>query len=84
MNSRNNIRILLGYFSAKVGWEDIFKPTVRNGGFQVIINDNGFGVVNYVSSKYLIVKSKIVPHFNILKCTWTVPNGKTFKLMRFS
>jgi hypothetical protein len=34
------MKILLGDFSAKVGREDIFKPTVWNENLQEISNDN--------------------------------------------
>jgi hypothetical protein len=33
--------ILLGGFNAKVGGEDIFKPTTGNENLQKISNDNG-------------------------------------------
>jgi hypothetical protein len=32
--------MLLGDFNAKVGREDIFKPTIGNGSLHEIINDN--------------------------------------------
>jgi hypothetical protein len=34
-------KILLGDFNAKVGREDIFKPTVGNEYLHEIVNDNG-------------------------------------------
>jgi hypothetical protein len=34
------IKILLGYFNAKVGREDIFKPTIGNESLHEISNDN--------------------------------------------
>jgi hypothetical protein len=34
-------------FNAKVGTEDIFKPTVRNENLPEISNDNGVRVVNF-------------------------------------
>ena len=38
---------------------------------------NGVRIVNFVTSKNLVVKSTIFPHRNIHKCTWTSPDGKT-------
>jgi hypothetical protein len=35
------MKILLGDFSAKVGREDIFKPTIGNESLREISNDNG-------------------------------------------
>jgi exonuclease III len=53
------MKILLGDFNAKVHREDIFRPTIWNENLHETINDNGVSVVNYVTSKYLIVKSTI-------------------------
>jgi hypothetical protein len=36
-----HMKILLGDFSAKVGREDIFKPTIGNESLHEITNDNG-------------------------------------------
>jgi hypothetical protein len=68
------MKILLD-FSAKVGMEDIFKPTLGNQSLHEISNDKG--VINYSISKNLIVKSTLFPHSNIHKFTWTSTGGKT-------
>jgi hypothetical protein len=72
-----DMKILLGDFNAKVGREDICKPTIRNESSHEISNANGVRVVNFVKSKNLIVKSTMFPHHSIHKYTWTSPNGKT-------
>ncbi|PNF37156.1 hypothetical protein B7P43_G00417 [Cryptotermes secundus] len=72
-----HMKILLGDFNAKVGREDIFKPTTGNESLHKISNDNGVRVVNFVTSRNLIVKSTMFPHHNIHKFTWTSPDGKT-------
>jgi hypothetical protein len=59
-------KILLD-FNAKVGREDIFKPTFGNESLLEISNDNGVRAVNFATSKNLIVKSTIFPHCNIRK-----------------
>jgi hypothetical protein len=38
-----HMKILLGHFNAKVGREDIFKPTIGNESLHEISNDNGVG-----------------------------------------
>jgi hypothetical protein len=72
---------LFGDFSAKVGREDIFKPTIRNESLHEISIDNGVngdnGVVNFAISKNVIVKSTMFPHHNIHKYIWTSPDVKT-------
>jgi hypothetical protein len=72
-----SMKILLGYFSAKVGREKIFKPTTGNKSLHEIINDNGVWLVNFAASKNLVVKSPI--H----KFTWMFPYTKTIKLTIF-
>jgi endonuclease/exonuclease/phosphatase family metal-dependent hydrolase len=74
---RYDMKILLGDFNAKVGREDIFKPTIGNESSHEISNDNGVRVVNFATSKNLVVKSSMFSHRSIHKYTWTSPDGKT-------
>jgi hypothetical protein len=64
-------------FNAKVGRENIFKPTIRNESLHEISNDNGVRVVNFATSKNIVVKSIMFPHRKIHKYTWTTPEGNT-------
>jgi hypothetical protein len=61
------MEILLGDFNAKVGREDIFKPTIGNESLHEISNDNGVRLVNFATSKNIGVKSTMFPHRNIHK-----------------
>jgi hypothetical protein len=70
-----NIKIILGNFNAKVGRENIFKPTIGNESSHEISKDNGVRVVNFATSKNLVVRSTMFPHLNIHKYTWTSPEG---------
>jgi hypothetical protein len=72
-----NMKILLGDFKAKFGREDTFKPTIGSESLHEDSNDNGVRVVNFPTSKNLVVKSTMFPHRNIHKYTWTSPDGKT-------
>jgi len=65
-----HIKILLGDFNVKVGRVNIFKLTIGNDSLPQDSNDNGVRIVNFATSKSLVVKS-------IHKCTWTSPDGKT-------
>jgi hypothetical protein len=42
--------------------EDIFKPIIGNESLHEASNDNGVRVVNFATSKNLIVKSTTFPH----------------------
>jgi endonuclease/exonuclease/phosphatase family metal-dependent hydrolase len=72
-----HMKILLGDFNAKVGREDIFKPTSGNESLHKISNDSGVRIVNFATSKNLRVKSTMFLHCNIYKYTWKSPDGKT-------
>jgi endonuclease/exonuclease/phosphatase family metal-dependent hydrolase len=69
--------LVLGDFNAKVGREDILKPTIENESLHEISNDTGVRLINFATSKNLRVKSTMFPHRNIHKYTWTTPDGKT-------
>jgi ankyrin repeat protein len=71
------MKILLGDFNVKVGWEDIFKQTNENKNSHKISNNNGIKAVNFATSQNLAVISTMFPHCNIHKSTWTSPEGKT-------
>jgi hypothetical protein len=59
------------------GREDTFKPTIGNESLHEDSNDNGVRVVNFATSKHLVVTSTMLPHQNIHTYTWTSPDGKT-------
>ena len=57
-----HMKILLGDFNAKVERENIFKPTISNESLNQDSNDNGVRIVNFATSKNLVVKSTMFPH----------------------
>ena len=69
--------MLLGNFNAKVGRESIFKPTTGQESLHQDSNDNGVRLVNFATSKNLVVKSTMFSHRNIHNYTWTSPDRKT-------
>ena len=54
-------KILLD-FNAKVGRENIFKPTIGNESLHQHSNDNGVRIVTFATSKNLVIKSTMFPH----------------------
>jgi len=56
-----HMKILLGDFNAKVGRENIFKPTIGNESLHQDSNDNGDRLVNFVTTNNLVVKSTMFP-----------------------
>jgi hypothetical protein len=78
------MKILLGDFNAKVGWVDIFKPTIGNESLHEISNDNGVRVVTFTTSTNLTVRSTMFPHRNIIKLLGRLlVGGRTIKLTIF-
>jgi hypothetical protein len=63
--SKYHINILFSDFNAKVGREDIFKPTIRNEGLHEISNDNVIKLVNVATYRNLRVKSTMFLYRNI-------------------
>jgi hypothetical protein len=51
---RYSMKILLGDFDAKVGREDVFKPTIMNESSHKINDDNGVRVINFATSENLV------------------------------
>jgi hypothetical protein len=72
-----HIKILLEDFNAKERRENIFKPTIGNESLDRDSNDNGVRIVNFDTSKNLVVKSTMFPHRNFHKYTWTFPDVQT-------
>ena len=70
------MKILLGDFNAKVGWENIFKPTIGNDSLHQDSNDNGVRIPNFATSKRLVVKNTF-PQQDIHKYTSASSDGKT-------
>jgi len=56
------MKILLGDFNEKVMRENIFKPTIRNDSLHGDSNDKGVRIINFATSKNLVVKSMMFPH----------------------
>jgi hypothetical protein len=74
---RYHMKILLRDFNAKVGREYIFKRVIGNENLHEASNDNGVRVVNFATSKNLIVKSTTFPHCDIHRHSWNSPDGIT-------
>ena len=58
------MKLILGDFNAKVGRENIFKPTIGNESLHQDSNDNGVTIVNFATLKSLVLKSTMFPHQN--------------------
>jgi hypothetical protein len=62
-----HMKILLGDFNEKVGRENIFKPTIGQESLHQDSNDFGVRIVNFTTSKSLVVKIEITNRFTALE-----------------
>ena len=53
-----NMKILFGDFNAKVGGENIFKPTIGNDSLHQDINDIGVRILNSAATKFLVLRAR--------------------------
>jgi hypothetical protein len=60
------MKIVLGDLNAKMGRDNIFKPTIGNKSLHQDSNDNGVSMVNFATSENLFVQPKVC-----LVCTVT-------------
>jgi len=67
-------KILLRDFNAKLGREDIVKPTTGNDNHDS--KDNSVQIIHLAILKNLVVKSTMFLHQNIHKYSWASPDGK--------
>ena len=56
------MKIPLGDFNAKVGRDNIFKPTIGNESLHQDSINNGIRIVNFARTKNIVVKSTLFPH----------------------
>ncbi|XP_075979935.1 uncharacterized protein LOC142979060 [Anticarsia gemmatalis] len=70
-------KILLGDFNAKVGREDVFKPTIGMFSKHSQSNDNGVRLISFATSKAMVIKSTMYRNKDIYKGTWKSPDGRT-------
>jgi len=57
-----HVKFPLGEFNAKVGRDNIFKPTTENESLHQDSNDNGVTVVNFATSKKSSCQDHDFPH----------------------
>ena len=74
---KRDIKIVLGDFNAKIGREVYYHPTIGKHSLHENSNDNGTRVIDFATSRNMIVSSTYFEHKNIHKATWVSPDGRT-------
>ncbi|KAL4091582.1 hypothetical protein QTP88_026249 [Uroleucon formosanum] len=70
-------KIIIGDLNAKIGKEQIFKPTIGEHSLHEISNDNGSILISFAMSKNMTISSSRFPHKEIHKQTWISPDEHT-------
>jgi len=68
-------KIVLGYFSAKIGKENIYKPTIGSESLREITNDNGNKLITFSTARNMLISNTYFPLKNIHKQTWIFLHG---------
>jgi hypothetical protein len=71
------MKLLLEDLNVQLWRRYIFKPMIGNESLHQDSTDNNVRIVNFATSKNLVVESTMFPHRNIHTCTRTSPDGKT-------
>ena len=74
---KHDVKVLLGDWNAKLGKEDLFRPSLGRWSLHDMCNDNGIRFASFATAKGLAIASTMFPHKNIHKGTWRSPDGRT-------
>jgi len=75
--ANSDIKIIFGDFNAKVGKEDIYKPTVGTESLHKVTNNTGIKMIQFTISEGFNVRSTTFPHKDIHKETGYSADGRT-------
>jgi len=74
---RSCIKILIGDFNAQIGREPLYRSVIGIESLHLISNNNGMRVINFASSKDLMVSSTFFLRKDIFKHMWISPDTRT-------
>jgi endonuclease/exonuclease/phosphatase family metal-dependent hydrolase len=74
---KNDIKVLLGDFNAKVGSEDQESAVVGKCSLHTESNDNGLRLTGLAIALNMVIGSMTFPCKNIHLTTWRFPDGNT-------
>jgi hypothetical protein len=75
---RRDCKIIIGAMNAKVGNEDVYRSFIGKYSLHNKTRDNGMRLINFASSRNMVVGSTMFSHKDIHKRTWKSPDGNVF------
>ena len=74
---RHDIKLILGDMNAKVGREEIFRPTIGKWSLHEETNENGLRLIDFAAEKGMVIKGTFFQRKRIHQATWESPDGFT-------
>jgi len=74
---RRAIKIIMGDMNAKIGRENVFRPTIGKESPHIVSNDNGTRFINFAMSRDIIISSTYFQRKDSYKQTWVSPDATT-------
>lgn len=76
---KHDVKIILGDMNAQIGKEDTdsFRNNVGIHSAHDVTNNNGMRLIDFASSRNMVISSTCFPHKRIHKATWHSPDGMT-------
>lgn len=73
----NDVKLIMGDFNAKIGKEQIYMDTIGKHSLHEQTSENGERLIDFATSKNMIISSTCYIHPDIHKQTWVSPDGQT-------
>jgi hypothetical protein len=77
-NAQKKTKIIIGDMNAKVGKEDAYRPVIGKYSLHNKSNDNSMRLINFASSRNMVIGGTMFNHRDIHKRTWKSPNRNVF------
>jgi hypothetical protein len=71
----HDVKIVLGDMNAKIGKEAVYRPTIGRYIVHNECNNNGMRLVDFTTSKNMMIRSTCSPRKRIHLATWCSPDG---------
>ncbi|PNF20250.1 hypothetical protein B7P43_G15723 [Cryptotermes secundus] len=71
-------KIIIGDMKAKVGNEDVYRSVIGKHTLHNKSNDNGMRLINFASSRNMVIGGTVFNDKDIHKRTWKSPDGNVF------